>query len=471
LITLLGWSFYQTTASATECGTVNFETPRVFDVGGTPGRIALDDFNRDGKPDMAVTSPDSSYVAVFLGDGTGNFSAPSILAAGAFSVPVSTGDFNQDGKKDLAVGSHDGYVWIYLGDGSGGFTGPSLFQDTEDGGDAYDIAVGDFNQDGKTDLAIGHLFTGLDILLGNGTGGFSSPIAYLLGEGPVSVETNDFNNDGKTDLLTSNAQGGNTSILIANGSGGFTVSDLSLPSNAVIGDFNSDAKSDLLVGNADGSNSLFLGDGLGGFTESSSFAGGIGQAVDLNGDGRLDLIVGSEDSIAVRLGNGTGGFTQPSNDFPAGSHNVDVVTGDLNNDGKPDVITANYFSNTVSVLLNSTVVPVLAINPLFDTSKAWKIGKTIPIKLQVVGCGGNNLSTPTLAVTAFDLRLVGGATAATVVDSGNANPDYNFRYIGDTGGSYIFNLSTKGLSAGTYALAFYVGSNHSSSYAVRFEVK
>ncbi|MGI9166059.1 MAG: FG-GAP repeat domain-containing protein [Pyrinomonadaceae bacterium] len=72
-----------------------------------PGRVAVDDFNRDGKPDMAVTSPDSRYLAVFLGDGTGNFGTPSILPTGIFSVPVATGDFNGDGNPDLAVGISD----------------------------------------------------------------------------------------------------------------------------------------------------------------------------------------------------------------------------------------------------------------------------------------------------------------------------------------------------------------------------
>lgn len=67
-----------------------------------------------------------------------------------------------------------------------------------------------------------------------------------------------------------------------------------------------------------------------------------------------------------------------------------------------------------------------------------------------------------------------GNTTAPVVDSGNANPDYTFRYdatLGGTGGGYIFNLSTKGLASGQYVLSFYVGSERSFFYTVKFEVK
>ncbi len=75
---------------------------------------------------------------------------------------------------------------------------------------------------------------------------------------------------------------------------------------------------------------------------------------------------------------------------------------------------------------------------------------------------------------ARDLRLMSGNTTAPVVDSGNANPDYTFRYdstLGGAGGGYIFNLSTKSLAAGQYVLSFYVGSDRSFFYTVKFEVK
>ena len=75
---------------------------------------------------------------------------------------------------------------------------------------------------------------------------------------------------------------------------------------------------------------------------------------------------------------------------------------------------------------------------------------------------------------ARDLRLLGANTTASVVDAGNANPDYTFRYdtgLGGAGGGYIFNLKTKGLASGQYVLSFYAGSDRSFFYTVKFEVK
>ncbi|MBA2702848.1 MAG: tetratricopeptide repeat protein [Blastocatellia bacterium] len=114
------------------------------------------------------------------------------------------------------------------------------------------------------------------------------------------------------------------------------------------------------------------------------------------------------------------------------------------------------------------------IKSLFDQSKAYKRGSTIPIKLQTLNTNNANVSSSSTALVARDLRLMSGNTAAPVVDSGNANPDYTFRYdatLGGSGGGYIFNLSTKGLAAGQYVLSFYVGSDRSFFYTVKFEVK
>lgn len=344
---------------AADCLVPSFQPARNFAVGIFPGRPAVDDFNHDGKPDMAVTSPDSSFVAVFLGDGTGNFASPSHLAAGSFSVPVATGDFNQDGNADLAVGSRQGTIWIYYGNGAGGFTGPAIFRDTNSGGEAYDIVVMDFNHDGKVDLAIGHQFAALSILLGNGTGGFSSPIDYIIGLGPVELAAADFNNDGETDLVTSNAQGHNVSILLGNGTGGFTVTSLpAAPGATAVGDFNGDSNIDLIVGNPDpNSVSLLLGSGTGSFGSPITIftaAGGRVRSADFNGDGKLDFAESSfgGTTVAILLGDGSGGFSPPSH-FVVGRGSVGIAVADLNSDGKPDIITATYYSLSASVLINN----------------------------------------------------------------------------------------------------------------------
>ncbi|MFN2454290.1 MAG: FG-GAP-like repeat-containing protein [Pyrinomonadaceae bacterium] len=338
----------------------SFRPANNFAVGSIPGRVAVSDFNRDGKPDLAVTSPDSSFVAVFLGDGSGNFSSPHLLQAGNFSVPVATGDFNGDGKPDIAVGNREGTVWIYLGDGAGGFSGPSTFRDTNNGGEAYEMVVGDFNRDGKLDLAIGHQFSGLSILFGNGAGGFSLANEYIVGAGPVQVAAADFNNDGQLDLITANAQAHNVSLLLGSGSGGFAVSTLSVPPSGFgIADFNGDRNLDLVLGNTDNTSALLLlGDGRGGFGQPHGFpTGGSGPigivAADFNGDGKPDVAVlnVSSNNISILLSDGAGALGAPFN-FAVGRNPVGIAVADLNLDGKPDLVAANYFDNNISVLLN-----------------------------------------------------------------------------------------------------------------------
>jgi len=114
------------------------------------------------------------------------------------------------------------------------------------------------------------------------------------------------------------------------------------------------------------------------------------------------------------------------------------------------------------------------IETLFDRSTPYKAGSTIPIRIQVRNTGTNaNLSSSSLKVTARSLKRLGSSAASlTAIDSGAANPDSNFRFLGNsTGGTYIFNLSTKTLSAGSYGLSFYVGVDRSVFYTIKFEVK
>jgi probable HAF family extracellular repeat protein len=112
------------------------------------------------------------------------------------------------------------------------------------------------------------------------------------------------------------------------------------------------------------------------------------------------------------------------------------------------------------------------IHPLYDQTKAHRSGSTVPIKLQLHDKQGNNLSAPNIAVVATGVSLASTNAPGELSDSGNANPDFNFRYVSDLGGTsgYIFNLSTRGYGTGTYNLHFRVG-NDPVTRAVQFQVK
>jgi hypothetical protein len=107
--------------------------------------------------------------------------------------------------------------------------------------------------------------------------------------------------------------------------------------------------------------------------------------------------------------------------------------------------------------------------PLYDSAVTKKAGSTVPVKLQLCDVSGSNLSSVSIVVHATGVTRTSTNTPAALDDSGNANPDLDFRYDASLGG-YIFNLSTKGYAAGTYALSFTAGSDpttHTASFSVR----
>ncbi|MBI3766862.1 MAG: VCBS repeat-containing protein [Deltaproteobacteria bacterium] len=170
------------------------------------------------------------------------------MSTGADSV--AAGDFNGDGKLDLAVLNSLGTVSIVLGTGTGSFGAATDFPV---GNFSYGVATGDFNGDGKLDLSVSNLGDGtVSILLGTGTGSFGSATAYAAVE-PVSGVTGDFNCDGKLDVAVSDAFSNNVSVLLNTGSGTFGAA-ITFPAgearSVAAGDFNNDGALDLAKANA-----------------------------------------------------------------------------------------------------------------------------------------------------------------------------------------------------------------------------
>ncbi len=230
------------------------------------------------------------------------------------------------------------------------------------------VAVGDFNGDGKQDLAVANEFSdNVSILLGDGAGNFSAPANFGAGDNPFSVAVGDFNGDGKQDLAVANQESNNVSILLGDGDGTFSAPTNfgagSAPYSVAVGDFNGDGKQDLAV--ADGGSdavSILLGDGTGNFSGPTNFSAGYNPdsvAVgDFNGDGKQDLAVAnpcngscdSSGSVSILLGDGAGNFSAPTSfivSIGAGS----VAVGDFNGDGNQDLAVANFNSSNVSILL------------------------------------------------------------------------------------------------------------------------
>jgi Big-like domain-containing protein/VCBS repeat protein/FG-GAP repeat protein len=245
----------------------------------------------------------------------------------------------------------------------------------------HGMAVGDFNADGKADVATANYGSNdVTVLLGNGTGGFPQPwVNYAVGTNPTSVAVGDFNGDGKADLVTTNNNSDNISVLLGNGNGTFLPASNypagDSPAFVVVGDFNGDAKADLAVVRYITFENfteirILLGSGNGSFPNKEVYEGWVATRArsvgigDFNGDGKADLVVAvqyykmfyvNQGFIQIFWGNGDGTFQFPTiaNLFEYEILPYAVVVGDFNGDNNADIGLADYYNNRVFVCLGN----------------------------------------------------------------------------------------------------------------------
>jgi subtilisin-like proprotein convertase family protein len=294
---------------------------------------------------------------------------PTNYMTGLNPTNVAVADYNNDMKPDLAVANQvTNDVSVLLGNGDGTFGGQSLFSAASG---PYGIVAGKFNADNNWDLAVTNSGSNnVSILLGNGSGGFSAPTNFFVGASPLSVATGDFNNDSKADLAVANFGGffsGSVSILLGTGTGTFTngttLRTRSQPAFVAVARFNPDTNDDLVVANfgAD-SVSTFFGNGAGGFQLQQNIitAGGPVwvDVADLGGDGILDLAVASYNLDLIRIcgGTATGGFSSCSAVGVNGNNPISITSADFVGSGTKATATALSGSNLVNVLTSSVLV-------------------------------------------------------------------------------------------------------------------
>jgi hypothetical protein len=186
-------------------GVGGFGAPTQIAVGWGPRSVAVGDVNGDGRLDLAVANGGSNTVAILLGNGTGGFGAATYMAAADMPYALSLDDVDGDGRLDLAVAStRSNTIAILLGNGTGGFGVATHFAV---GAGPTSVALGEFNLDGNLDLAVAN-YSGhsVSVLPGVGTGAFAGGPAttFPAGRSPHSVAIGDFNGDGKPDLAVAN---------------------------------------------------------------------------------------------------------------------------------------------------------------------------------------------------------------------------------------------------------------------------
>jgi hypothetical protein len=315
-----------------------------FTGGNAPSNGVVADFNGDGKLDLALVNslakPETA--AILLGNGDGTFSAAQAFDVGQGPSSIAVGDFDGDGKLDLAVTNlTDDTVSVLLGNGDGTF---QTQQVNTTGAAPMAVAVGDFNGDGKLDLAVANSTDNtISVLFGNGDGTFQTAQSFSTGKQPRALAVGDFNGDGKLDLAVANSTDNTISVLFGNGDGTFqtqqTYSTGVSPSAVAVGDFNGNGQLDLAVTNlTDNTVSIFVNSGNGTFAPQQTFATGVGptsvSVADLNGDGNLDLAVANvtDGSTSVLIGVGDGTF-QPLIAYPDAVQ-ASVAIGDFTATGR-----------------------------------------------------------------------------------------------------------------------------------------
>ncbi|HMY20048.1 MAG TPA: VCBS repeat-containing protein, partial [Polyangium sp.] len=323
------------------------------------------DFNGDGHVDLAIGSENpNNMLDILLNQGDGTFAAPITYPAGMNPIDLVARDVNGDGKSDVAVLNYSGNLLrIFINQGNGTFA-PGTTYSTDSV--PKSLAAADFNGDGRLDFVTANSSSAnntVSILMNQGNGTFAPKVDIPAATGslfPQAVATGDFNGDGKPDLAVGMSNAGGLSVMMNQGNGTFgapTKIGSGFPYNELAAiDMNGDGKLDIVgVFDVRGTLDVFLNLGNGSFGAVNHYNGGADAyslaTGDLDGDMDADIVVGDiyENYLSVVINRGDG-TPAASAKYPFIHNYRSIMTSDFNGDGQPDFATANDSDQNVSII-------------------------------------------------------------------------------------------------------------------------
>ncbi|MFT3786635.1 MAG: FG-GAP-like repeat-containing protein [Tepidisphaeraceae bacterium] len=336
-----------------------------FDFYGSsyPESVAVADFDRDGHLDIVTTCYAGRYLVISKGFGDGTMVPVSTVPFGFEVRFITTADLNADGAPDLiGADATTGKVHVALNQGDGTFAA-AIGLSSGDG--AKFVSTADMDEDGKLDLVVANSTANtVTLFAGNGDGTFKTPTSYSVGtsKNPCAIALGDFNGDGKRDVATANEMGWDVSLLFRTATGFSAPTTLALNRRAVqiaAADFNGDGRLDLVTANTAVTTSvaLFTQQSNGTFTTAKNYnTAGPTSALciasyDVDHDGLADAVAAESGGyISVRRGRSDGTLASVVR-YGTGYAPRWMALGDFNEDGAIDTVTVSYQSGAISITL------------------------------------------------------------------------------------------------------------------------